>query len=320
MNTESKAETGKAPIPVVNLFGPTAVGKTSLLINLFKARAEIVSADSMQVYRFMDIGTAKPDAETRRVLPHHLIDIRNPDEQYSSGDFVQEAVSCIRDIASRGLLPVVSGGTAFYFKNLVCGLPETPPADSGIRDGLKKEIAVRGRETLYRELENFDPGAASRINAADTYRIIRALEVIRLTGRPLSSFARNVPSGGPYRFLSLGVWRERADLAARIEARVEGMFRKGLEEEVRGLLTKGYGPEDPGLRGIGYAEFLNLRNRGCLTFAEVKQAVIHHSRQYAKRQTAFFRSLPEVVWIHAEEEDRILRTVDGFLQGADCTS
>jgi tRNA dimethylallyltransferase len=183
-----------SPAPVLVLFGPTASGKTNVLLRflgdsgIFGCPAEVVSADSMQVYRGMDIGTAKPSAQERERLPHHLIDIRNPDEQFNAGDFVRLALEAIAGIAQRGAFPVVCGGTGFYLKNLILGLPESPPADAEIRAALKGELREKGAAALMRELAAGDPASAGRIHLNDTYRLLRALEVLRLTGRPLSSF------------------------------------------------------------------------------------------------------------------------------------
>ena len=188
--------------PVFVLFGPTASGKTALLERLFGPggifcasgggagkRAEVISADSMQVYRGMDIGTAKPSPEERARIPYHLIDIRNPDEQFNAGEFVRLAEAACLAAAGRGALPVVSGGTGFYLKNLVLGLPEAPPSDQGIRLALREELACRGAASLMEELARSDPVSAGRIHINDEYRLLRALEVYRLTGRPLSSYA-----------------------------------------------------------------------------------------------------------------------------------
>ncbi|GHV09628.1 hypothetical protein FACS189485_22390 [Spirochaetia bacterium] len=179
-----------SPIPVLILFGPTASGKTEVLKRLFDAdapcRAEIVSADSMQVYRGMDIGTAKPSPAERARIPHHLIDIRSPDEQFHAGDFVRLADLCCAEIAGRGALPVVSGGTGFYLKNFILGLPAAPPSDAGIRDALKEELQNRGAPALMEELARCDPVSAHRIHINDEYRILRALEVFRLSGKETS--------------------------------------------------------------------------------------------------------------------------------------
>jgi tRNA dimethylallyltransferase len=274
--------------------------------------AEIVSADSMQVFRGMDIGTAKPSPELRARLPHHLIDIRKPDEAFSVGDFVHLADACCADIASRGKLPVLSGGTGFYLKNFAQGLPETPPSDAGIRLALKTELKSRGIARLSEELAACDPPSAARIHRNDEYRLLRALEVFRLTGRPLSSFALSQQEGAraQYRFLVVGLERSRAELYARIDARVAAMFKAGLALEVRRLVDDGYTPRDPGLRAIGYHEFFAEEKDGAFflksDLAEVEALIARNSRRYAKRQLTYFVSIAgikglRVHWLSAED-------------------
>jgi tRNA dimethylallyltransferase len=298
-----------AAIPVVILFGPTASGKTALLEELFIRRklcpGEIISADSMQVYRGMDIGTAKPSPAERARLPHHLIDIRNPDEQFNAGEFVRLAGEACHAAWARGSLPVVSGGTGFYLKNLVLGLPEAPPSDPAIRAALKEELARRGAAALTEELAARDPPSAGRIHPNDTYRLLRALEVFRASGRPLSSYAQggNGNAGG-FRFLILGLRRAREDLYSRIDSRCAAMFRAGLPAEVEGLFEAGYTPSDPGLRAIGYREFFIEDENGLWRLsrdlAGVEALAARNSRRYAKRQITFFASIPGLKWIEAD--------------------
>ena len=275
---------------VLVLFGPTASGKTALLEKLYSRLnvLEIVSADSMQVYRGMDIGTAKPSSMERAKIHHHLIDIRNPDEQFNAGDFVRLAEEACLAAAGRGALPVVSGGAGFYLKNLIMGLSGAPPSDPEIRKALKKELIERGAAPLMEELVRADPVSAGRIHINDEYRLLRALEVYRLSGKPLSRFSSpwNLPNSadsatpegasaaserglstprgasgppfffrGNFNFCIIGLRRSRADLYSRINDRTGVMFRLGLEDEVKGLFEAGYTPSDPGLRAIGYREF-----------------------------------------------------------------
>jgi tRNA dimethylallyltransferase len=331
---------GAAPVPVLVLFGPTASGKTNVLLRLFGhsgrlGAAEVVSADSMQVYRGMDIGTAKPSAREREQLPHHLIDIRNPDEQFNAGDFVRLALEAIADIARRGAFPVVCGGTGFYLKNLILGLPEAPPADETIRAALKQELKEKGIAALMEELAQGDPVSAERIHLNDTYRLLRALEVLRLTGRPLSSFGvpgavteeenqrmtriktnKNNDSSHSchsrnslthsYSFILVGLSRPREELYRRIDARCAAMFAQGLPDEVRRLYDMGYTPLNPGLRAIGYREFFVQEESGYRLSCDipgVQALVAQNSRRYAKRQVTFFSSLPGVQWLEAGDDD-----------------
>ncbi|MCL2763935.1 MAG: tRNA (adenosine(37)-N6)-dimethylallyltransferase MiaA [Treponema sp.] len=301
-------------IPVLVLFGPTASGKTGILLELFnllnELRAEVVSADSMQVYRGMNIGTAKPSAQQREKLPHHLIDIRDPSEQFNAGDFVRLASDACRQIASRGKMPVVSGGTGFYLKNFIMGLSEAPPSDKTIREQLKLELEQKGGDALMQELTLCDPVSAQRIHVNDKYRMLRALEVYRTCGRPLSSFEANSCNAksacGNFRFIVIGLSRPRDELYSRINMRCAQMFHEGLAAEVRSLFESGYTPDDPGLRAIGYREFFieNIEDTGTekkwrLSHDTdgVQALIAQNSRRYAKRQITFFAGIPDVKWI-----------------------
>ena len=288
--------------PVVVVFGPTAVGKTELLLSLFTGRGEVVSADSMQVYRGMEIGTAKPAPDERLALPHHLIDILDPDTQFTVGDFVRLTDTAVASILERRMIPVVSGGTAYYLKTWLYGLAEAPPSDPEIRARLLEEAGREGDKALHRRLAGIDPVSAARIPVADRYRIVRALEVHRLTGLPLSSF--RVPDRPRDELVPLlvGLDRDRQDLYARIDRRVDEMFERGLENEVRNLIRSGFGANDPGMQAIGYREFFTMSASGCLTLRELRETIKRSSRRYAKRQLTFFRSLPGVRWFHPERD------------------
>lgn len=287
--------------PLVFVFGPTGVGKTRFLTEDLPPGFEVVAVDSIQVYRGLDIGSAKPSAAERARTPHHLIDIRDPDQGFDVGDFVAEAQAAIDDIVSRGRLPVLSGGTAFYFQNLLLGLPDTPPSTPASRLEAVRRFEADGETGLRRALAEVDPASAARIQAGDAYRLQRAWEVWLLSGRPLSSFGRNGGHGGPV-FVT-GIDRPRPELYARIEERVDAMIEAGLEDEVRGLVGL-WGSKAPAFKGIGYAEWMRwLDGQG--TRSEVRDAIVLHSRHYAKRQLTFFRSLPGVRWYGAEDSGRL---------------
>jgi tRNA dimethylallyltransferase len=278
----------------------------------------------MQVYRGMDIGTAKPSAAERAALPHHLIDIREPSEQFNVGDFVRLAGEACRDIYRRGKLPVVSGGAGFYLKNFIRGLPESPPSDPQIRAAVKADLAQKGAAALMEELAACDPESAARIHLNDTYRLSRALEVFRLTGRPLSSFRQN-RTERQYSFFIAGLRREREDLYRRIDARTREMFLRGLPAEVEALFNSGFSPADPGLRAIGYREFFTEErengkvlwrfsqaqagNAKDLPLSAIEGLVAQNSRRYAKRQITYFSSLPETVWVEAGSEEEAAETL-----------
>jgi tRNA dimethylallyltransferase len=300
--------------PVIVVFGPTAVGKTAFLENLFSriTHFEIINADSMQVYRYMNVGTAKPSDQLRERIPHHLIDIVEPTFQFNAGQFVRRAERLLPEIRRRGKTPILCGGTAYYLRSFITGLPDSPPGDPSIRRALKRELEERGGQPLLDELARVDPDARARVKDQDTYRIVRALEVYRSSGRPLSSFTNpNKPREG-YAFLLLGLKREREQLYTRIGERVELMFRSGLVEEVNYLLSKGFGSNDPGMRGIGYREFFDLQ-KGCLTLGGVKEVIKRNSRRYAKRQITFFKSLEGVVWESPDDLDSASSRITEFL-------
>jgi tRNA dimethylallyltransferase len=293
----------------VLLFGPTAVGKTALLERLFADRAEVISADSVQVYRGLDIGSAKPCPGLRRTTPHHLIDILDPWQQYTAGDFVKAAEGLIRDIAGRGRIPVVSGGTAFYFRNLVYGLPPTPPADSLIRQSLEDDCRRLGLAEMFRRLQTLDPPSAARISPKDRYRILRALEVREASGKALSEMKVPGVPRTDMDFLIIGLRRGREELYSRINSRVDDMFRNGLVREIKNLLRRGLRETDPGMRGIGYREFFDLKRNGCLRIKDTAEQIKTDSRRYAKRQLTFFNTIPGVVWFHPDDETGIRRYI-----------
>jgi len=316
-------------VPVLVLFGPTASGKTGILLELFgskdRPQAEVVSADSMQVYRGMDIGTAKPSAQERERLPHHLIDIRDPSQQFNAGDFVRLADEACSQIAGRGKLPVVSGGTGFYLKNFILGLSEAPPSDLEIREKLKEELREKGAASLMAELAACDPVSAERININDEYRLLRALEVSRSCGRPLSSFKVNAQEKrAKFNFVIIGLSRPREELYRRINERCAQMFEQGLTAEVRSLYTAGFTPDDPGLRAIGYREFFvedpdePRKWRLSKDIDGVQALVAQNSRRYAKRQVTFFANIPDVKWIECkgsetETAERIRKELETIL-------
>jgi len=269
----------------------------------------------MQVYRRLDIGTAKPTEQLRARIPHHLIDILEPDCQFNAGQFVHLAEELIPEIRARGNTPVLCGGTAYYLRSFITGLPDAPPGNPEIRRKLKIEAERRGLQALLDELERVDPVTRSRVKERDSYRILRALEVHRASGRPLSAFTSPSTPRKDYEFFLVGLMRERSRLYSRIEQRVELMFREGLPAEVGSLLEAGLGFEDPGMRGIGYREFFELR-MGCSTLETVKQLIKRNSRRYAKRQITFFKTLPDVHWLDPEDVDCACALIQSFLAGS----
>ena len=314
--------------PVLVLFGPTASGKTCILQELFNnsnsdLQAEVVSADSMQVYRGMDIGTAKPSVEERAHLPHHLIDILDPSQQFNAGDFVRLADKTCLEIARRGKLPVVSGGTGFYLKNFILGLSEAPPSDLEVRKQLKNDLSNVGAGALMEELAICDPISAGRIHINDEYRLLRALEVYRICGQPLSSFEVNkTDERGNFRFIIIGLSRPREELYNRINMRCAQMFKQGLAEEVHSLYEAGYTPDDPGMRAIGYREFFVENIDATDTPSKwrlsndldgVQALIAQNSRRYAKRQITFFKNISNVNWIECADNKEASQKINNII-------
>ncbi len=312
-------------VPVITVFAPTATGKTALVLKLFggggrsffKGGAELVSADSMQVYRKLDIGTAKPDAEERRLLPHHLVDIMDYDRQFSVSDFVCLADGLCEDIWSRGKIPFVAGGTGFYIRNFLLGLPETPPSDSALRDELRRRLLTEGRESLYAELKRIDPESAAKINFNDEYRILRAIEVFRLSGRPRSSFSLGVSLREKFDFCTIILERSRDELYRRIEDRVDLMFSQGLENEVASLLREGASADMPGMKAIGYREWFSGDMKSECGVQDIKARIKRSSKKYAKKQYTFMKDIPGAVKVNMDDEAggeaEVLRIVSDFL-------
>ncbi len=299
--------------PVLVIFAPTASGKTALTKELFSAsgshfilNGEIVSADSQQVYRGMDIGTAKPEADFCSLIPHHLINLLNPDQQWNVSDFVDAADLACKDISERGKLPVLVGGTGFYIRNFLYGVPPTPQSDSKLREELKNRIKLEGNEVLYKELQEVDPQSAQKIHINDAYRICRALEVYYLSGRTRSSYLSEVKLRSFYDFTFIVLEPPRDLLYERIRKRVDMMFEAGLEREVRELIARGYGADSPGMKAIGYSEWFDRDNPGKLRdAARVCEEIKHHSCKYAKKQYTYIRDIPGSIKLEysGSEED-----------------
>ncbi len=281
-------------IPVLVLFAPTATGKTELLFKLFGGndKARVISADSMQVYRGMDIGTAKPTLAEQKILPHYLIDIKNPDEQFSVAEFVERADGLCERFYNEGAIPVVCGGTGFYVRSFLLGLPSTPTGDEAMRAALRAELEERGKAEMWKELLKSDPDSAKKIDPADSYRVLRALEIYRLTGKPRADFAQSPKLREKYDFTTIILERGREELYRRIEERVDKMFEAGLEAEARGLMQK-YGADAPGMQAIGYREFFEKSASGePLSTAEIMEKIKRDSKKYAKKQCVFTRGIP----------------------------
>ena len=304
----------EAPVLVIVL-GPTAVGKSRVAVDLsLRFGGEVVSGDSIQVYRGFDIGTDKPTVEARRGVPHHLIDIVGPEVQFTAADFVREALSAARGIAARGRLPIVAGGTGLYIKALCDGLFPGPGRDPALRAALEAEAREKGLETLFRRLEAVDPEYAHKIRGRDRIRIIRALEVHAATGRPISEHFRATESPVKGRtVVRLGLRLEKDELYRRIDARVDRMFERGLLEEVRGLLARGVPETAPPFRALGYSHVLRYL-RGGIGRDEAAALTKTDTRHYAKRQMTWFRKMAGIVWFSPEDGPALEEHVQNQLQ------
>ena len=295
--------------PVWVITGPTASGKTRIGIELCRRiDGEIINADAMQIYRGMDIGTAKPDREERAGVAHHLIDIRNPSDSFSVADYVGEAVSCIREIQARGHTAVICGGTGLYIQSLMEGLSFHPHArDDEVRQRLEKLADADGLASLVEQLRKLDPKTADRLDVHDRRRIIRALEVIEITGQTTTQLqAASRKEGTPFVFSAFCLNLDRPVLYARIEARVDRMIREGLVEEASGIMASC--PGDTARQAIGYKEFLPyFENKSSLQ--EVTDRIKQSTRNYAKRQLTWFRRMDTLIWLDNSNPGQTLDSI-----------
>jgi tRNA dimethylallyltransferase len=291
---------------VVVIVGATATGKSALALELAKeSGGEIISADSVQVYRGLDIGSAKPTVEQRRQAPHHLIDILEPDEEYSASAFREQADDIIQRLHRRNTPIFVAGGTGLYLKVLSRGLFRGPGGDPHFRSILRHKAKTEGEGTLHRELLQRDPEAASRIHPHDTFRLIRALEVYHLSRRPISQFQREHGFGeSPYQVLKIGLSAAREELYRRVESRVEEMMEKGWLEEVRTLLERGYSRGLKSLQSLGYKR-LTAHLAGEMDLPPAVHLIKQDTRRFAKRQVTWFKSDLDIRWFPAFPESRV---------------
>lgn len=282
--------------PLLVITGPTAVGKTALTIGLAKRLdGEIVSADSMQVYRGMDIGTAKPTLQEREGVPHHLLDIADPTDRYDVARFCADASRAIAGIAARGRLPIVSGGTGLY----ICALLDGADFSDGARDDRYRDwLSAYDADALHALLETCDPASAAAIHKNNRPRVIRALEYYHVTGKPLSAH-KAVETQSPYQAAVWVLDRPREELYARIDARVDDMLDRGLLDEVQRLLQNGVPPTANAMQGLGYKELVWYRKGAC-TYAEAVRLLKRNTRRYAKRQLTWWRRRADAQWLPAD--------------------
>ncbi len=299
---------------LVVVVGPTAVGKSRLAMRLAQTiDGEIVSADSRQVYRYMDIGTAKPSLQERALVPHHLIDVVDPDRGFSLALYQEMAYRAVADIQRRGKVALLVGGSGLYVRAIIGGfrIPQTPP-DAELRRNLEEKATKEGAQALYRELEQIDPDAARKIDPRNIRRLIRALEVCRISGVPFSQLQRSSPS---FRALLIGLTTDRRDLYQRIDSRVDRMMEQGLVPEVAGLLQRGYSLDLPSMSGLGYKQ-IGRYLQGKMTLDEAMQQIKFETHRFVRHQYAWFRLNDESIrWFDVRDgmEDPILGLIRGFI-------
>jgi len=300
------------------LVGPTAVGKTDIAIALAeRLGGEIVSADSRQIYRYMTIGTAKPKPEQLAAVPHYFIDVCAPDVRYSAGQFSAEARVVIADIMARGKVPLIVGGSGLYVRALVDGLAEPRIADEAVKQRLKTTLAEQGLPSLYARLQSLDSALAARLNPSDSQRILRALEVYEITGKPFSDFIRKSPRPAAFEPCFVGLTMQRELLYKRIDGRVDHMIESGLIDEVKALRSRGYARGLNALQTVGYQEvFMFLE--GEIDYDRMVALIKQKSRNYAKRQLTWFRKDKRIGWVALEaypDRDRLLNLLVEVFRG-----
>ena len=284
------------------LLGPTACGKTDLAIQFaLKVPSEIISVDSALVYRGMDIGTAKPTLQERKGVPHHLIDIRDPFDSYSAADFAGDAAALIKDIRSRGRVPLLAGGTMLYAKALFDGIDDIPGSDPRIREKVESEASSAGWPAMHEKLARFDPMTAARLSPNDSQRISRALEVYEMTGRPISSFQKG-GRGSEFNILKVALMPpDRGKLHERIAKRFEAMLEKGFLDEVRALMKRpDFDSDAPSMRSVGYRQAVSYLS-GAISKEQFVKDACTATRRLAKRQITWLRSMPGLYYLDPED-------------------
>jgi tRNA dimethylallyltransferase len=300
---------------IILICGPTGIGKTAVAIDLAQqVEGQIIGADSMQIYKYMDIGTAKPTAEEQAIVAHHMVDFVQPDEPFDAARYAAMARAKIIELDRQHITPIVVGGTGFYIKALLHGLFDEKVSDPKIRDRLKSEAVDHGIQSLYERLGRLDPETANRLHPNDTYRILRALEVIEATGQTIS---RHHQKHGffdqPFDCLKVGLILDRALLYERINRRVDAMISAGFLDEVKGLLARGYSADLKPMQSIGYRHMVDyIENR--VSWTECVRILKRDHRRYAKRQLTWFRADPEIIWREPEPVEDLKLLVANFMR------
>ncbi len=300
---------------IIIICGPTALGKTSTAINLAGTfNGEIIGADSMQIYRYMDIGTAKPTTDEQSCVAHHMIDLVDPNEHFDARQFAEMGHENIIKLYARGVTPFVVGGTGLYIKALVQGLFKAGPSDTHVRERLQEQARICGSDLLYQRLSRHDPDTAERIHPNDTYRIIRALEVHELTGKTITAFQREHGfKDNRFRVLKIGLRINREVLYDRINHRVDAMIDSGFLDEVQGLLDMGYSDDLKSMQSIGYRHLVDFIKGRC-SWDETMRTLKRDTRRYAKRQLTWFKADPAIVWREPGHLREIRQLIKKFLQ------
>jgi tRNA dimethylallyltransferase len=299
---------------IVVICGPTGVGKTGFGIAVARYfNAEVVGADSMQIYRCMDIGTAKPTAQEKASVAHHMVDIIDPDHDFDAAVYAQQARACIDNLISKKKLPLVVGGTGLYIKSLIYGLSKGAPADSTIRRQLQLELSQSGLAGMYEQLAQEDPEAARRIHPNDRYRILRALEVYRITGQSIYEHHQAHGFRCPrFEVMTLGLTMPREQLYERINRRVDVMLAEGLKEEVQQLLDRGYAAQLKSMQSLGYRHMTaHLLDR--IPWTQTVETLKRDHRRYAKRQLTWFKAHEGVHWLAPHQTEAAIELIDGFI-------
>lgn len=299
---------------IIIICGPTGIGKTSFSISLACAfNGEIVGADSMQIYRHLNIGTAKPSAEEIAAAPHHMIDFLDPAKDFDAGRFVTMADAAIADIISRHKLPIIAGGTGLYIRALLHGLFRSRPVCEKTMEQLTRELEEKGVKHLHERLQNCDPNAARKIHKNDTFRVLRALEVFMTTGQKISEYQSDHRfKQNRYTCLKLGLTMDRAQLYDRINRRVDIMIDSGLLNEVKDLIKKGYSLDSKAMQSIGYKQ-MGLFIKGEVDFKEAVRLLKRDTRRYAKRQFTWFNQDSEIHWLEPGQVHRAKKLIKDFL-------
>ncbi len=299
---------------ILALVGPTASGKSALAMRIAEQiGGEIISADSRQVFRYLDIGTAKPSAADRQRIPHHFVDILDPSQEYSAGQFGIDARALLSKAVPERRRLIVAGGSGLYVKAIIDGLFDGPVRDPAIRHRLQEELHTRGPQTLFGRLQSLDPAAAATMDATKTRRVIRALEVIEVTGRPLSAQHADQSSALPFEIEQWALAWDRRELYRRIEERVDAMLKTGLVDEVRRLQQMGYDPALNALNTVGYKEAFQYLS-GRISSEEMVSLIKQQTRRFAKRQLTWFRADRRIHWEPIGHDDDLARIAEKILR------